>query len=224
MAAMIRERRVGFTLNMVVHRSNLDRLEEMIAFAEQSGAQRVEIAHVQYYGWALKNREALLPTRAQVDRSIEIVEAARERLKGRLRIDFVLPDYYAKYPKPCMNGWGHQQMLIDPVGQVLPCHAAGVIPGLEFSSTREHPLRWIWEESPAINRFRDESWMPEPCKNCDRRTRDFGGCRCQAFLLTGDAAATDPVCTLAPSHKVIEAILGQVNGAKQNWVYRIDPI
>jgi pyrroloquinoline quinone biosynthesis protein E len=197
----------------------------MISFAEQSGAQRVEIAHVQYYGWALKNREALLPARAQVDKSIEIVEAARQRLKGRLRIDFVLPDYYAKYPKPCMNGWGHQQMLINPVGQVLPCHAAGVIPGLEFSSTREHPLRWIWEESPAINRFRDESWMPEPCKNCDRRTRDFGGCRCQAFLLTGDAAATDPVCILAPSHSVIEQALAQVNGeARKEWVYRIDPI
>ena len=223
MAALIRERRVGFTLNMVVHRSNLGRLEEMIAFAEQSGAQRVEIAHVQYYGWALENRDALLPTRAQVDRSIEIVEAARERLKGRLRIDFVLPDYYAKYPKPCMNGWGHQLLLIDPAGKVLPCHAAGVIPGLEFASTREHPLRWIWEESPAFNRFRDESWMPEPCQSCDRRTRDFGGCRCQAFLLTGEAASTDPVCTLAPTHAVVENILAAVNNGKQPWTYRVDP-
>ncbi len=224
MAAMIRERRIGFTLNMVVHRSNLGRLEEMLSFAEQSGAQRVEIAHVQYYGWALRNRDALLPTSEQVDRSIAIVEAARERLKGRLRIDFVLPDYYAKYPKPCMNGWGHQLMLIDPAGLVLPCHAAGVIPGLEFSSARQHPLRWIWEESPAFNRFRDESWMPDPCRSCDRRTRDFGGCRCQAFLLTGDAATTDPVCTLAPSHGVVEEILGRVNGGKQNWIYRIDAL
>jgi pyrroloquinoline quinone biosynthesis protein E len=124
-----------------------------------------------------------------------------------------------------MNGWGHQQMLIDPNGRVLPCHAAGVIPGLEFSSTREHPLRWIWGESPAINKFRDESWMPEPCKSCDRRTRDFGGCRCQAWLLTGDAAATDPVCTLAPKHSVIEDILAQVNGnSRSEWVYRIDPV
>jgi pyrroloquinoline quinone biosynthesis protein E len=223
MAALIRERRVGFTLNMVVHRSNLDRLEDMLAFAAESGAQRVEIAHVQYYGWALKNREALLPTRAQVDRSIEIVEAARERLKGRLRIDFVLPDYYAKYPKPCMNGWGHQLMLIDPAGRVLPCHAAGVIPGLEFASTHEHLLRWIWDESPAFNRFRDESWMPEPCRSCDRRTRDFGGCRCQAFLLTGDAATTDPVCILAPTHGVVENILDRVNSVKQPWTYRMDP-
>jgi len=223
-AQMIRERPVAFTVNMVVHRRNLDRLTEMIAFAEQTGAQKLEIANVQYYGWALRNREALLPTRQQLDRSIEIVEAARERLKGKLRIDFVFPDYYSKYPKPCMNGWGHQQMLIDPAGRVLPCHAAAVIPGLDLPSTREHGLQWIWEDSPAFNRFRDESWMPEPCRSCDRRTRDFGGCRCQAFLLAGDAAATDPVCILAPQHALIEEILQNVNrsGARE-WVYRIDP-
>ena len=224
LAEMIRERRVAFTVNMVVHRRNLDRLTEMIAFAEQTGAQKLEIANVQYYGWALRNREALLPTRQQLDESIEIVEAARERLKGKLRIDFVFPDYYSKYPKPCMNGWGHQQMLIDPAGRVLPCHAAAVIPGLDLPSACQHKLRWIWEDSPAFNRFRDESWMPEPCRSCDRRTRDFGGCRCQAFLLAGDAAATDPVCILAPQHAVVEEILQNVNrsGARE-WVYRIDP-
>jgi PqqA peptide cyclase len=223
-AQMIRERRVAFTVNMVVHRRNLDRLREMIAFAEETGAQKLEIANVQYYGWALRNREALLPTRQQLDRSIEIVEAARERLKGKLRIDFVFPDYYSKYPKPCMNGWGHQQMLIDPAGRVLPCHAAAVIPGLDLPSTREHGLQWIWEDSPAFNRFRDESWMPEPCRSCDRRTRDFGGCRCQAFLLAGDAAATDPVCILAPQHALVEEILQNVNRSDaREWVYRIDP-
>ncbi len=223
-AQMIRQRRIAFTVNMVVHRRNLDRLKEMITFAEQTGAQRLEIANVQYYGWALRNREALLPTRQQLEHSVEVVETARERLKGKLRIDFVLPDYYAKYPKPCMNGWGHQQMLIDPAGHVLPCHAAMVIPGLDFPSARERPLRWIWEDSPAFNRFRDESWMPEPCRSCDRRTRDFGGCRCQAFLLAGDAAATDPVCTLAPTHTVVEEILQRVNGrADREWLYRIDP-
>ena len=223
-AGMIRERRVAFTVNMVVHRRNLDRLKEMIDFAEQTGAQRLEIANVQYYGWAFRNREALLPTRQQLEHSIEVVEAARERLKGKLRIDFVFPDYYAKYPKPCMNGWGHQQMLIDPAGRVLPCHAAMVIPGLEFPNARKRSLHWIWEDSPAFNRFRDESWMPEPCRSCDRRTRDFGGCRCQAFLLAGDAAATDPVCTLAPTHAVVEEILQRVNGSpERNWVYRIDP-
>lgn len=223
-AALIRQRRIAFTVNLVVHRSNLSRLEQMIEFAGQTGAQRLEIAHVQYYGWALRNRAALLPTREQMERSIEIVEAARERLKGCLRIDFVLPDYYAKYPKPCMNGWGHQQMLIDPAGRVLPCHAAGVIPGLEFPSARERSLRWIWEDSPAFNCFRDESWMPEPCRTCDRRARDFGGCRCQAFLLTGSASATDPVCTLAPAHTIVAELLQGVNDSgDRNWVQRIDP-
>jgi len=225
-AETIRRRRVAFTLNMVVHRRNLGRLTEMIAFAEHTGAQRLEIAHVQYYGWALRNRDALLPSREQVRQSIDTVEAARARLKGRLRIDFVLPDYYAKYPKPCMSGWGHQQMLIDPAGRALPCHAAGVIPGLEFANVKEQSLRSIWEDSPAFNRFRGESWMPEPCRACDRRARDFGGCRCQAFLLTGDATATDPVCILAPSHPVVEDALRPVNGsgesANQEWVYRTD--
>jgi pyrroloquinoline quinone biosynthesis protein E len=227
-AAMIRERRIAFTVNIVVHRQNLSRLEEMIEFAEQSGARRLEIAHVQYYGWAFSNREALLPTREQVDCSISIVEAARERLKGRVRIDFVLPDYYAKYPKPCMNGWGHQQILIDPAGRVLPCHAAQVIPGLEFFHAPEKPLRWIWEDSPTFNRFRDESWMPEPCRSCDRRARDFGGCRCQAFLLTGDAGATDPVCTLSPARGAVDEVLARAGNhneaaTRQEWVYRIDP-
>ena len=223
-AQMIRDRHIAFTVNMVVHRNNLDRLQQMIAFAEQTGAKRLEIANVQYYGWAFRNREALLPTRRQLEQSIEIVEAARERLKGKLRIDFVFPDYYAKYPKPCMNGWGHQQMLIDPAGRVLPCHAAAVIPGLDLPSAREHALQWIWENSPAFNGFRDESWMPEPCRSCDRRTRDFGGCRCQAFLLAGDAAATDPVCILAPQHAVVEEILQRVNvSGDREWVYRIDP-
>jgi pyrroloquinoline quinone biosynthesis protein E len=156
------------------------------------------------------------------------VEAARERLKGRLRIDFVLPDYYAKYPKPCMNGWGRQQMVIDPSGRVLPCHAASVIPGLELFQVPARALQWIWEDSPTFNRFRDEAWMPEPCRTCERRTRDFGGCRCQALLLTGDAAAVDPVCTLAPTHTVIEETLVRVNthgeaSAGPSWIYRIDP-
>ncbi len=224
LAEIIRARRIAFTINIVVHRRNLDRLEEMIAFAEQSGAQRLEIANVQYYGWALRNRDALLPTRDQLRRSVEILEAARERLQGRLRLEFVLPDYYAKYPKPCMNGWGRQLMLIDPAGRAMPCHAAGVIPGMVFPSTREQSLRWIWEESPAFTRFRGEDWMPEPCRSCDRRERDFGGCRCQAFLLTGDATATDPVCILAPAHGVVEEVLQRVESAAADpgWIYRVD--
>src|SRR5580658_238741 len=235
MAAMIRERRIGFTLNMVVHRSNLDRLEEMIAFAEQSGAQRVEIAHVQYYGWALKNRAALLPTREQVDKSIEIVEAARSRLGSRLRIDFVLPDYHARYPKPCMGGWGRKMILITPAGDALPCHAARVIPGLEFSSVRDTSLRSIWEDSSAFQAFRGNDWMPEPCAGCERKTIDFGGCRCQAMLLTGDASATDPVCSLAPTHHVVIEALAQAGAdssmpsvpieslVQPDWFYRTNP-
>jgi pyrroloquinoline quinone biosynthesis protein E len=226
-AEMIRRRPIGFTLNAVVHRQNLGRLEEIIAIAERTGAQRLEIANVQYYGWALQNRETLLPTREQFQRCVQTIAAARERLKGRLRIDAVLPDYYAKYPKACMGGWGHQFILIDPAGRAMPCHSAPVIPGLEFPDARNHPLRWIWEDSPTFALFRDEDWMPEPCRSCDRRAKDFGGCRCQAFLLTGNAAATDPICTLAPTREIIdEALRGASSGALRspNWIYRADPV
>ena len=222
----IKQHRVAFTVNMVVHRRNLERLEEMIALAEELEADRLEIAHVQYYGWALKNRDTLLPTRAQWERSLAVITAARDRLSGRMRIDFVGPDYYAKYPKACMGGWGSSVILIDPAGRALPCHAAGSIPGLRFDNVQERSLRWIWEDSPAFRKFRGEDWMPEPCRSCDRRTQDFGGCRCQAMLLTGDATVTDPVCTLAPRHDLVEAVIGQIGlppHGDGNWVYRIDP-
>jgi pyrroloquinoline quinone biosynthesis protein E len=226
-AATIRTRPVAFTINMVVHRSNVDHLEEMIAFAVECGPQKLEIANVQYYGWAFENRLALVPTREQLQRSVEIVEAARERLRGRVRIDFVTPDYYAKFPKPCMGGWGHQFMLIDPAGRALPCHAAGDIPGFEFPNAGDQPLRWIWEESAAFAAFRGEDWLPEPCLSCDRRNIDFGGCRCQAFRINGDAASTDPVCSLSPERGRIDEILERVNGAEsgadREWIYRVDP-
>ena len=153
----------------------------------------------------------LLPTRAQLEKAVEVVAAAEKRLAGRIRIDSVVPDYYAKYPKACMGGWGRRLMLINPAGKVLPCHAAEVIPGLEFENVREHTLEWIWQESPSFRRFRGEDWMPEPCRSCDRRTEDFGGCRCQALLLTGDPTATDPACSLAPKHHVIEAAVLEAN-------------
>lgn len=225
-AETIRNRPVAFTINMVVHRSNVDHLEEMIDFAVACGPQKLEIANVQYYGWAFENREVLLPTREQLQRSVDIVERARERLKGQVRIDFVTPDYYAKYPKPCMGGWGHQFILIDPAGRAMPCHAAAEIPGLEFPNAAERQLRWIWEESPAFAAFRHEDWMPEPCRSCDRRSIDFGGCRCQAFLMTGNASATDPVCALAPEHSHIERVLERVNATpaeRPAWIYRADP-
>jgi pyrroloquinoline quinone biosynthesis protein E len=209
LAGRIREKGIALTLNIVVHRQNLDRIDEMLALAEECGADRLEIAHVQYYGWALANRQHLLPTRAQVDRSLTAVEAARERLIGRMQIDCVTPDYYARFPKACMGGWGQKSMLIDPEGRALPCHAAGVIPGLQFDSVGEHSLRWIWEKSGAFQKFRGEEWMPEPCRGCQRREVDFGGCRCQALLLAGDPAKTDPVCELSPDHGIVLAALDE---------------
>jgi len=204
-------KRLAFTVNLVVHRQNLDHLEEMIAFIEQLNPDRVEIAHTQYYGWALANRAALLPTRAQIDAAVEIVAAAEKRMAGRVRIDSVVPDYYAKYPKACMGGWGRRLMLINPAGTVLPCHAAEVIPGMAFENVGEKTLEWIWRESTSFCRFRGEDWMPEPCRSCDRRKEDFGGCRCQAFLLAADATVTDPACSLAPAHGMVEAAVREAN-------------
>jgi PqqA peptide cyclase len=209
LARWIRAHRIAFTANLVVHRQNIGHLEEMIDALEALQPDRMEIAHAQYYGWALKNRIALLPTREQLDRAVEVATAAQERLRGKIRIDMVVPDYHARYPKACMGGWGRQLVLIDPAGRALPCHAAGVIPGLKFDRVPEHSLAWIWEHSQAFRKFRGEDWMPEPCRSCDRRTEDFGGCRCQAFLLTGDAAATDPVCQLAPTHHLVDAALAE---------------
>jgi len=206
LAKWIREHKnpIAFTTNLVVHRQNVDHLEQMITALEALRPDRMEIAHAQYYGWALQNRSALLPTRAQLDRAVAVVAAAEERLRGKVRIDMVIPDYHARFPKACMGGWGRQLLLVDPAGRALPCHAAGVIPGMSFDNVREHTLDWIWQNSEAFQKFRGEHWMPEPCRSCDRRKEDFGGCRCQAFLLTGDARATDPVCELAPLHHIVE--------------------
>ena len=235
-AAIIRRSPVAFTVNMVVHRQNIDHLEEMIALAESLQPQRLEIAHVQYYGWAWKNKQSLLPTKTQVLESLEKISAAQKRLLGTMRIDAVVPDYYARFPKACMGGWGRRELLIDPSGQALPCHAATVIPGLQFENIRDRSLEWIWQHSGSFQKFRGEDWMPVPCRTCDRRTLDFGGCRCQAFMIAGDAAATDPVCSLAATHGLIEQQLLEANSTRvadrgprephddaQFWVYRAQP-
>jgi PqqA peptide cyclase len=188
------------TVNAVMHRANIDHLEAMVDLALTLGASRVEIAHVQYYGWALKNRATLMPTREQVERAARLVEELRARHHGRIVIDAVVPDYYARLPKPCVGGWGRRSLNVTPAGKVLPCHAAESIPGLEFWNVRDHSLADIWASSPAFNAFRGTAWMQEPCASCARREIDFGGCRCQAFALTGDAKAADPVCHLAPHH------------------------
>jgi PqqA peptide cyclase len=239
----IRKHKIAFTVNLVVHRQNLDHLEEMISFIEGLQPDRMEIAHAQYYGWALENRASLIPTRQQLERAVKTVAAAEARLSGKIRIDSVVPDYYARYPKACMGGWGRRLILIDPAGKALPCHAAGVIPGLDFDNVSTRSLEWIWRESSAFRKFRGEEWMQEPCRSCDRRAEDFGGCRCQALMLTGDANATDPACSLAPQHQLIEAVLLDANSSEQAisrpitasspaqsheqsagvWVYRVNP-
>jgi PqqA peptide cyclase len=194
------------TVNMVVHRANIGRVEPMVDLALALGASRVEIAHVQYYGWAMKNRASLMPSREQVEEAVRRVAALRERHRGRIVIDAVVPDYYARFPKPCVGGWGRRSLNVTPAGKVLPCHAAEVIPGLEFWNVREHSVGDIWHNSPAFAAFRGTDWMQEPCRSCARREQDFGGCRCQAFLIAGDAHAADPVCHLSPQHALVERL------------------
>jgi pyrroloquinoline quinone biosynthesis protein E len=206
LAAQVVRLGLPLTINMVVHRANIERIPDMVALALDLGASRIEVAHVQYYGWALTNRAALMPTRAQVERAARTVEALRARHEGRIVIDAVVPDYHARYPKPCLGGWGRRSLNINPSGRVLPCHAAEVIPGLQFWSVRDHSLMEIWQSSPAFQAFRGTGWMQEPCASCPRREVDFGGCRCQAFLLTGNARATDPVCVLSPRHAEVAAL------------------
>jgi len=199
-ARIVRAAGFPLTMNVVLHRANIDRLEPIIVLAEELGAERLELANTQFYGWAFRNRGALLPTRSQIAQAMNTTKAARERLAGKMDILFVAPDYYNDRPKPCMNGWASRYLTVNPSGDVLPCPTASEIPNLRFDNVRSKSLSWIWEQSEAFNRFRGTSWMPEPCRSCDFRELDFGGCRCQAALLTAVAAATDPVCSLSPRH------------------------
>jgi pyrroloquinoline quinone biosynthesis protein E len=206
------------TINVVVHRANIDRVSHFVDLALHCGASRVEIAHAQYYGWALENRAALMPTRAQVDRARSELAQLAQQHTGRIVIDAVTPDYHAQHPKPCVGGWGRRSLNVTPSGRVLPCHAAETLPGLEFWSVRDHGLADIWTNSPAFRAFRGSAWMQEPCRSCELRHSDFGGCRCQAFALTGDARATDPVCHLSPQHAMVTQ-LAATQGVG-DYVYR----
>jgi len=219
-AALVRELGFAFTVNVVLHRANLDRLEEIIDLAADLGADRVELANTQYYGWGLENRAALMPTRIQVERSREAAERAIQRYRGRMQITYVLPDYYEAYPKACYGGWGKLYLVVTPNGAVLPCHGATQITGMRFDEVRSHSLEWIWQESEAFRAFRGDSWMKEPCRSCPRKTVDFGGCRCQAFALTGDAANTDPVCTLSPLRRVVDEALTEAPREADQYIYR----
>lgn len=220
-AAWVREEGLPLTVNAVMHRQNLHELPGMIDMAVALDAHRIEIANVQYYGWALKNRAALMPTEAQIEECNRVVAEATDRLHGILAIDYVVPDYYARRPKKCMGGWGRQFFNISPSGRVLPCHAAESITGLRFDSVRDHTLAWIWDHSEAFNRFRGTEWMREPCRSCNLREVDYGGCRCQAFALTGDAASTDPACALSPHHDEIFAIAStEATEGATRFIYR----
>ncbi len=213
-------RGLPLTINYVVHRHNIAALDEMIELAAAMGARRIEIAHAQYHGWALRNRERLMPTLTMVEQARAVVEAARARHQGRLVIDSVEPDYYAKWPKPCCGGWGARIICIDPSGRVLPCHAADTIPGLEVWSLRHHCLADIWADSPAFNAFRGSDWMEAPCTGCERAPTCKGGCRCQALAIVGRAEAADPACQLSPHHAAFRALAVQAAGAPSEPRFR----
>ena len=204
-AGIVKELGFAFSINVVLHRANLDRIGAIIDLAAELGADRLELANTQYYGWALENRAMLMPTREQVARAQVIAEDAIKRYKGRMQIIFVLPDYFQQYPKPCYGGWGKLYLVVAPDGSVLPCHGATQITTLTFDNARDHSLDWIWQHSHAFQAFRGDEWMREPCRSCPRKTVDFGGCRCQAFALTGAAENTDPVCVLSPERGQIDA-------------------
>jgi pyrroloquinoline quinone biosynthesis protein E len=197
---------IPLTINAVIHRANVKNAVGMVRLAMALGARRVEIAHTQYYGWGLKNRAQLMPSREDADAAWTAVEALRAEVEGKIVIDHVAPDYHARTPKPCMGGWGRRTLNVSPTGKVLPCHAAESVPGLEFWNAQDHSLAEIWGDSPAFNAYRGTDWMSEPCRTCERREVDFGGCRCQALALIGDARATDPACHLSPHHALMAAI------------------
>jgi PqqA peptide cyclase len=226
-AAKIRAAGIPLSLNFVIHRRNIDRLLQMIELAESLSAERVELANVQFYGWAFLNRAALLPTREQVVRAREIATAAKARLAGKIDIFYVLPDYYESRPKPCLAGWGQRYLTVNPIGEVLPCPtASSAIPDLHFENVRARELDWIWRESESFNRFRGTEWMPEPCQSCPQKEIDFGGCRCQAALLTGSAGKTDPVCELSPDRATVDAVLHELVSLghhAHDWTYRVNP-
>jgi pyrroloquinoline quinone biosynthesis protein E len=206
--ALVKELGFAFSIRVVLHRANLDRIGGIIDLAAGYGADRLELANTQYYGWGLKNRATLMPRRDQVLRAKDIAQDRMQRYKGQMQITFVLPDYFEELPKACYGGWGRYYIVVAPDGRALPCHGAYAIPSLELPNVRDHSIDWIWRESSAFQAFRGDAWMKEPCRSCPRKAVDFGGCRCQALALTGDAASTDPVCTLSPHrHLIDEALL-----------------
>ncbi|GLK75344.1 coenzyme PQQ synthesis protein E [Methylopila jiangsuensis] len=221
LAAHVLDLGLPLTINAVIHRANIENIEALVNMALEFGARRVEVAHSQYYGWALENRNMLMPTREQVMKAAETVERLREQLQGKLVIDAVVPDYYARRPKPCVGGWGKQSLNVTPQGKVLPCHAAETITHLQFDYVTEKSLSEIWTNGSAFEAYRGTSWMKEPCTSCPRKEIDFGGCRCQALAITGDPANADPACSLSPFHaKITSLALKAAQSGRDKYVYR----
>jgi pyrroloquinoline quinone biosynthesis protein E len=202
-ARAVRSVGLPLTINVVLHRENIEDVPALVTMASDLGASRLELANTQYLGWALENRDALLPSRGQIERAREHATRAREEYEGRMEILFVLPDYYSGVPRACMDGWGRRYVVVSPDGFVLPCHLAHTLPGLSFENVRGQPLERLWRHGSGMNAFRGEAWMPAPCRDCDRRSLDFGGCRCQAYHLAGNAGLTDPACRLSPHHGLV---------------------
>lgn len=220
MAQAVKAAGYPMVLCFVIHRRNIDRLGAMLDLAAELEADYVELANTQYLGWALANRQSLLPTRAQFDTAERIANEYKARFADRMKIYYVVPDYYENRPKACMNGWGKVFLAVTPDGTALPCHAAGDLPGLEFPNVRDHDIDWIWSHSPAFQAFRGYAWMKEPCRSCPERERDFGGCRCQAFQLTGDARNADPVCDKSPHRALVDAAIAEADQAPRDLVMR----
>ncbi|MDD9886682.1 MAG: pyrroloquinoline quinone biosynthesis protein PqqE [Gammaproteobacteria bacterium] len=220
-ARAVRRNNLPLTVNAPIHKMNIGHLPSIIDLAVDMGASRMEVAHVQYYGWAYHNRASLMPKREQLERATDVVERARARLKGVLVIDYVVPDYYARKPKACMGGWARQFLNVTPSGKVLPCHAAESITALQFDNVRERSLMDIWQNSESFEKYRGTDWMPEKCLSCPRREIDWGGCRCQAFAITGDAANMDPACEFSEHHEhLVNIALLESGSGETDFDYR----
>ncbi|WP_136605208.1 pyrroloquinoline quinone biosynthesis protein PqqE [Paenibacillus dokdonensis] len=218
-AKWIRAAGLPLHMNVVLHRQNIHLVENIIELCVSWGAERLELANTQYYGWALINRQHLLPTREQLTGAEEAYVRAKERFDNKIELIWVIPDYYEEFPKPCMGGWGKLSMTVTPDGKVLPCTAASDIQTMTFESVKEKSLKWIWEDSASFRAYRGLDWMTEPCRNCEHRFRDFGGCRCQAYLLTGDSSQADPVCKFSPHHHLVTDFVASMN---EKDAYRSD--
>ena len=224
MARLVKKYDYPMVLCFVLHRRNQDQVQDILELAIALNADYVELATTQYYGWAMVNRDQLMPTRAQLERAEAIAHEYQEKMKGKMKIYYVVPDYFETRPKACMNGWGAVFLTITPDGTALPCHAAGQLPGMTFPNVRNHSIEWIWNESPDFNKFRGFDWMKEPCRTCPERFKDFGGCRCQAYMLTGDAANADPVCDLSPHHQVVLDAITAAEGSVKHPSVEVKPL